>query len=87
MITIKEPIWSVGSFCKGYTGRGIGIKKSLLTDEDKVIVKIAYKDGFGRELFPNLLEIQSSIALKFPTRNIKGTDVVIVPLSEMKIVD
>lgn len=71
---IKVPIWE---------SKSVGLNEAKL--KDKNTVKIAYRDKDGHELYPNTYVISKEKALKYPTKNIKGNRIRIIPIADMEV--
>jgi len=74
-ITIRKPIWN---------GRKIGIASYRIIDN--LEIDIAYRKTDGEKLFPHLYFISKEKALTYPTQNVKGTTLHIIPIKDLEIV-
>lgn len=83
---IKEPIWNIRSFIPHSFGRGVGIAKSKL-DQDDITIEITYKDKDGNRVYPKPFKLARFKADLMPVKRIKGTELIIVPLSELQVLN
>lgn len=83
---IKEPIWNIRSFLPNSFGRGVGIAKSKIGQED-AIIEIVYKDKSGERLYPKPFKLERFKIDYMPVKNVKGTELVIIPISELQVLN
>ncbi len=81
---IKEPIWNIRSFIPHSFGRGVGIAKNKLDDQD-IEIEITYKDKNGERVYPKPFKLDRYKADMLPVRKIKGTELIIVPLEILQV--
>ena len=73
MIHIMSPIWKTMS---------VGIAESKINPRYPLYVKIDYKDKYGNELYPDTLVMKGEKALTYPTQNIRGNVLRIIPIKD-----
>jgi hypothetical protein len=71
-IIINTPIWK---------DRSVGIKKDIITED--IEVEIAYRDKFGNKVYPDILVMEKSKALSYPTKSFGNTPKLqIIPIAD-----
>tara|TARA_Y100001963_G_scaffold143145_1_gene213633 strand:- start:25 stop:291 length:267 start_codon:yes stop_codon:yes gene_type:complete len=71
--SIKCPIWKTKS---------IGIAENRL-EQDDLIVDIEYKTSDGKKLYPNTYLINKNFAKQYPRQNVKGINLIIIPIKDL----
>ena len=71
---IKTPIWKTKS---------IGIAEQRLNND--LLVEIEYRQSNGDRLFPDTYIVRKDSVNKFPKQQVKGNNLIIIPISELEI--
>jgi hypothetical protein len=71
---IKTPIWKTKS---------IGIAEQRL--DDNLLVEIEYRQSNGEKLYPHTYIVRKDAVAKYPRQIVKGSNLVIIPISELEI--
>jgi hypothetical protein len=72
---IHTPIWD---------DRSVGIAEFRMRDNDFFDIQITYKNSDGIRLYPGVYRIKVSKAMKYPTQNVKGVKLRIIPIKDFK---
>ncbi len=76
LIKIHHPIWN---------GRKVGLARHKLVG-DMVNVCIEYRNKEGLLEFPHVYEISCSKARQYPVQKIRGVEVHLIPIADMKAI-
>jgi hypothetical protein len=75
-IQIKYPIWKT---------RSVGIADYKLKGKGTVRMEILYKDKQGERIYPYIYEMPIYKAVRYPTQEVKGITLHIIPIEDFII--
>jgi len=76
--TIKKPIWNTES---------VGIASKRVQTEEVMEITISYEDGDGQRVYPHRYLMSMAKIRKYPTQEVKGTKLYIVPIEDFHAVE
>ena len=75
-IKIRTPIWK---------SRSIGIAEYHFSFNNVIEVEITYKNKNGVKIYPDIYVLSWGKASQYPVQIVKGTQLRIVPINELKV--